>query len=283
MSSAFKQFTVSFRPGEHIYGEGERSASMFIVQSGAVRLYRKSNGGQTELGVMEKGDFFGEMAILEGGKRQHCAEAAESCELIEINAATFDAMIRRNMEIGIRMLRKLSSRLRRAEEAMESLAEGSTHALERPAAQAAPARTPPPPAEPPQPSPVILPPAPPTESPEATLSPEHEPEAGEPRLVVEDGSASFPLVGEESLIGRYDPVTEIQPEVDLTEVDLKRSVSRRHARVTRRNGDFYVIEEVGALNGTTLNGHRLVTGKPTPLQPGDTLSLGMVRLVFHSQ
>ena len=101
--------------------------------------------------------------------------------------------------------------------------------------------------------------------------------------MVEDGSASFPLVGEESLIGRYDPVTEIQPEVDLTEVDLKRSVSRRHARVTRRNGDFYVIEEVGALNGTTLNGQRLVTGKPTPLHPGDTLSLGMVRLVFHSQ
>jgi CRP-like cAMP-binding protein len=281
MSSPFKQFTVSFLPGERIYGEGERSASMFIVQSGAVRLFRKSNGGQTEIGIMEKGDFFGEMAILEGGKRQHCAEAAEASELIEINAATFDAMIRRNMEIAIRMLRKLSSRLRRAEEAMEALAAGSSQVLERraprPVAEPAPA-----PAAPEPPPPVIVTPSPAEVASEATLSPEGE-EGGEPRLVAEDGSASFPLVGEESLIGRYDPVTEIQPEVDLTEVDLKRSVSRRHARVMRRNGDFYVIEEVGALNGTSLNGQRLVTGKPTPLHPGDTLSLGMVRLVFHSQ
>ncbi len=83
------------------------------------------------------------------------------------------------------------------------------------------------------------------------------------------------------MIGRYDPVTETQPEVDLTPVDIKRSVSRRHARITVANGNFFLVEEVGALNGTFINGTRLVSGRPTPLKDGDSLGLGTVKLIFR--
>jgi hypothetical protein len=286
MSSPFKQFTITYQPGEHIYGEGERGASMFIVQSGAIRLFRQGNGGTVELGVMEKGDFFGEMVILEGGTRRHSAAAIEPTVLIEINAATFDAMIRRNMEIAIRMLRKLSSRLRRAEQALASRPDGpvaaeaasSVIAPPAPDRSAVPAPTlVPPRAAPPEPAPPRDDPAPPVAGDStATDGPEVE-----PCLILEGNESQFSVSGDEALIGRYDPVTEIQPEVDLTEVDLKRSVSRRHARIARRDGAFFLIEEVGALNGTFLNGKKLVPGKPNPLSDGDTLTLGTVRLVFR--
>ena len=92
----------------------------------------------------------------------------------------------------------------------------------------------------------------------------------------------FPVNGNETLIGRFDPVTELMPDVDLTQVDLKRSVSRRHARLVRTNEGFVLTEEVGALNGTFVNGTKLVTGRPHPIQDGDRVSFGMVKLIFKA-
>ena len=103
-----------------------------------------------------------------------------------------------------------------------------------------------------------------------------------PRLVSESGDTVYPLAASESLIGRYDPVTETQPEVDLTLLDIKRSVSRRHARITIQDGAIHLVEEVGALNGTFINGSKLVTGRPAPLRDSDRVSVGTVNLVFHS-
>ena len=55
------------------------------------------------------------MSLLEGTPRNMSAEALEGCELIEINSTTFDRMIRSNVEIAVRLLRKLSGRLQKAE------------------------------------------------------------------------------------------------------------------------------------------------------------------------
>ena len=78
-------------------------------------------GIKQELAVMEKGDFFGEIAVLEGLPRSTSAEAIEDVDLIEINSTTFDKMIRANIEIAVRMLRKLSNRLQEANRKIESL------------------------------------------------------------------------------------------------------------------------------------------------------------------
>jgi pSer/pThr/pTyr-binding forkhead associated (FHA) protein len=72
------------------------------------------------------------------------------------------------------------------------------------------------------------------------------------------------------------------PDVDLTQVDLKRSVSRRHARLVRTSEGYVLTEEVGALNGTLVNGTKLVTGRPHPVKDGDRVSVGMVKLVFRT-
>ena len=74
----------------------------------------------------------------------------------------------------------------------------------------------------------------------------------------------------------------MRPDIDLTEFDFKRTVSRRHARIICAKGAYAVMEEVGALNGTLVNGNQLVTGGRHPLADGDKLEIGAVTMVFHT-
>jgi CRP-like cAMP-binding protein len=191
------------------------------------------------------------MSILEGLPRTISAEAVEDAELIEINSMTFDKMIKGNIEIAIRMLRKLSIRLRETERRLEGLqADGRS---------ATPARQ------------------------TAAAKPRAAGNAGTgTRLEVDGDGTSFAIAASETLIGRFDPVTEQMPDVDLTQVDLKRSVSRRHARLVRTNEGFILTEEIGALNGTFVNTTKLVTGRAHPVQDGDKVGIGMVKLVFRA-
>jgi len=100
-------------------------------------------------------------------------------------------------------------------------------------------------------------------------------------LVHEGGPLSFPITSETVRIGRYDPVTGALPEIDLTQVDTHRSVSRRHARIVFDGGSFLLSEEMGVLNGTFINGRRLTSGESAPLRSGDKLSFGTISVVFR--
>jgi hypothetical protein len=99
------------------------------------------------------------------------------------------------------------------------------------------------------------------------------------RLVdVATGTAFFFSNGDETLIGRADPVTGILPDVDLTPVDTNRSVSRRHAKIIRSGEDYHVLEEVGTVNGTYVNDQRIPTGVPVTLHNGDLLKIGLISM-----
>ena len=255
-TNPLKDFTVRFAAGDWIYREGDPGAEMFIVHSGSVQILRVRDGKEQLLTTMERGDFVGEMSVLEGAPRGTCARAAEETELVEITGAIFDRMIRGNIEIAVRMLRKLSGRLQESQRRVEALGAGAGAAVEpEPPAEAVPV---------PVPAPV--------------QAADRIPADCLAALVHGEGGHIFPIRGAISLIGRFDPVTGTRPEIDLTAFDTSRSVSRRHARVTAEGSALFVSEEVGALNGTFLNGKRLVPGKPEPIRPGDKLALGMVEL-----
>ena len=100
--------------------------------------------------------------------------------------------------------------------------------------------------------------------------------AGEPRgpaLVVRAGGGrageSFETEGPRTLIGR-------SPECDVFLDDV--TVSRRHALVVRKNGQF-IIEDKGSLNGTFLNRRRIESGE---LEDGDEVQIGKYKLTFLS-
>jgi hypothetical protein len=103
-------------------------------------------------------------------------------------------------------------------------------------------------------------------------------------LVVERGDAAgteFIIDGEESNIGRWDADNGIFPDVDLDSHDQEAKVSRRHARIIRRAGQFFV-EDLGSTNGTYVNrGRRLIPGSPQLLVDQDEIIVGKTFLRFH--
>jgi predicted component of type VI protein secretion system len=82
----------------------------------------------------------------------------------------------------------------------------------------------------------------------------------------------------EFLVGRPDPVTGIQPEINLGPFDTTRTLSRRHAKILREGGLYFVREEVGTTNGTFVNGERIKTGAAVPLKPGNRLRFGSIEV-----
>lgn len=85
----------------------------------------------------------------------------------------------------------------------------------------------------------------------------------------------------EILVGREDATSDIFPELDLTPYGaLEKGVSRRHAKITRHD-DELTVEDVGSVNGTFLNGHRLTPYQKVPIDSGDVLQLGALGLQVY--
>jgi hypothetical protein len=243
-------FVVEFDEGEHVFRESDLGTEMFIIQEGRVEILQEMQGEQRQLAVLEKGDFFGEMAVLEDLPRTAGARALTSVKLLMINGSTFDQMLRSNPEIAVRMMRKLSRRLRETDRMLrESLGRSEAQPM------------------------VEMPPA----------AREAKPPVSPERLVHKSGIDFFLSRGPETTIGRRDPVTGIHPDVDLTPADTQRSISRRHAKIFRRGEKFFLVEEIGTMNGTFINGVRLETGVPTEMKAGDEIRCGLVPLHFKAE
>jgi CRP-like cAMP-binding protein len=245
----FDKYKVSFKKGSIIFAEGDLGNEMFIIQTGRVRIFKNIDGFDQTLTELEKGDFFGEMSILEGMPRSAAAEAEEDCELIKINSANFVAMIKSNVEIAIRIMRKLSLRLREANVQIEKLMHASTEMLAAADLQ----------------------------------RPRPKKELGDVKayLVSTISGKTFPITKDEAYIGRVDRVTGAIPEIDLSDEDPKRFISRRHAKIVKDEKAFQLVEEIGTVNGTYLNNQRLTTGTPSNLKNGDILTIANVTLTFY--
>ena len=104
------------------------------------------------------------------------------------------------------------------------------------------------------------------------------------RLVIEKGRSSgkqFLLNDTEAQIGRWDADGGIFPDVDLDTDDPEAKVSRRHARITLNNGQYF-LEDLGSTNGTFINrGKRLPPGQRQALCDGDEIIVGKTFLRFH--
>jgi FHA domain/Double zinc ribbon len=104
------------------------------------------------------------------------------------------------------------------------------------------------------------------------------------KLVIERGKSvgkQFMLSSTESQIGRWDADGGIFPDVDLDSDDPEAKVSRRHARITMREGQYF-LEDMGSTNGTFVNrGKRLAAGERYQLKDGDEIIVGKTFLRFQ--
>jgi len=240
---------LDLKEGEYVFHEGDLGTEMFIIHEGKIEILNKMNDEEVAIAVLEKGDFFGEMSILEDMPRAASARALTPAKVLQINGSTFDQMLKDNPEVAVRMMRKLSRRLRETDELLRgtTMYKNSSTPLSREI-----------------PTPILQAPAEGTEK------------------LIHFSGMEFPLsTGAETTVGRKDPVTGIYPDVDLSPLDAQRSISRRHAKIYRRGGKFFLGEEIGTMNSTFLNGMRLETGVPAEIHKGDELRFGVVVLKFE--
>jgi CRP-like cAMP-binding protein len=234
---------VEYESNEFIFRQGDPGDLMYLVQAGEVEVLQDLGGHENQVAVLERGDFFGEMAVLEEEPRTHSVRTLSAAKLIKIDRDGFQKMLVRNAEIAVRMIRKLSLRLLSAEDMLMRAWTGADPEAE---AEAAPVRV-----------------------------------RGLAKLVaVADGTEiALPDQGKVA-IGRVDPINEIRPDVDLTKVDTQLTTSRRHARILR-GADGFFIQEERATNGTFVNGQRISAERPLEIRSGDDIMFGAVRMRFQ--
>ncbi len=110
-----------------------------------------------------------------------------------------------------------------------------------------------------------------------------EPAVVGPRLVVDASGAEIPLPDkDEILVGREDPVSGIYPDVDMTPHGGEEGgVSRRHARLTKESGKYYV-EDLDSTNFTFVNKQKLAPKTRQALDDGDEIRFGRVALKLRT-
>jgi CRP-like cAMP-binding protein len=117
----FQRFGREFPKGTVLFREGDPGKEMYVVQSGKVNITKTVRDTEKVLAALGPGEFFGEMSILNNKPRSAGAVMAEDGKLLVIDPRTFEAMIRGNVEIAVRLIKKLSDRLQEADDQIENL------------------------------------------------------------------------------------------------------------------------------------------------------------------
>jgi CRP-like cAMP-binding protein len=117
----FERHGHTYAAGEVVFREGDPGAELYVIQSGRIELSRRVRGRDTHLLTLPAGEFFGEMAIVNNKPRSATATALEESRMLVLDARTFEAMVRGNSEIALRLIKKLAARLDQANQQVERL------------------------------------------------------------------------------------------------------------------------------------------------------------------
>jgi transposase-like protein len=107
-----RELVLEFSDGETIFTEGEESREMYIVQSGEVQITKRFSSGEIKLATIAKGDFVGEMALLESLPRSATAKSVGKTRLVVLQPGGLLLKIRRDPTFAFEMLQRLSHRIR---------------------------------------------------------------------------------------------------------------------------------------------------------------------------
>ncbi|MGV3523990.1 MAG: sensor histidine kinase [Candidatus Sericytochromatia bacterium] len=123
--------SVALNAGETLFKQGDPAESLYVILSGTVAVFgRDPQGQELELSVLEPGDFFGELALVDGGTRSATIRAAQNCELFQLGRQGFLSALTRSPELLSELLADISSKISSANEKIfnEMLARQKVHA-----------------------------------------------------------------------------------------------------------------------------------------------------------
>jgi len=113
----------AYRQGEVIFVRGDPGSTMYFIESGRVRIVLTSaEGKELVLTILESGDFFGDLALLDGEPRSADALAHDHCRLLLLRQVDFYRALESRPHMAASLLRVMARRLRRNADIIEDAA-----------------------------------------------------------------------------------------------------------------------------------------------------------------
>jgi CRP-like cAMP-binding protein len=248
---ALKKFITKYAAGDVIYKKGDIQTDFFIINKGKVQL--KHDGSGQILATLSKGDFFGEESLNSEQNAIYSVEVIEDSFLIKIPYVSLTEMLKQTPDIALKILKKLSEKHIKIQNVLMEMASVVPAAKDKPTAKEAKRED--------QTSEKI---------------------GGEIKayLIIQRSNRLVQLTKTQTFLGRRDYTTGFVPDIDLTDEDEEKYISRKHAKIQFKDGKFYLSEEPGAINGTFLNGSKLQTGVKHELHAEDEITLCHLNIVF---
>ena len=101
-----------FKKGEIIFFEGEPGAGMYVIENGKIGIYKNfDDNSKEELAVLQSGEFFGEMALLDESARSATAVALDNTSVLGLFRHDLFNLINRKPKLGNKILLKLAQML----------------------------------------------------------------------------------------------------------------------------------------------------------------------------
>lgn len=113
---------ADYTRGETVFAEGEQGDTLFIVETGKVKIGRRAaDGRENMLSVMGPSDMFGELSLFDPGPRTATATVLTDARLASLAHSSLRPWISDRPEIAEQLLRVLARRLRRTNDALADL------------------------------------------------------------------------------------------------------------------------------------------------------------------
>src|SRR5690349_15907958 len=112
----------TFRAGEIVFHRDDPGQVLYVIRAGKVKIYITSQDGQeVSLAVFGPGDYFGELALLDGQPRSASAVAIDLVEVYALQRSDFINIVIHHPRIAIQVMNVLSQRLRQTDAMIEDL------------------------------------------------------------------------------------------------------------------------------------------------------------------
>lgn len=113
----------TFKAGTRLFAKGDRGDSMYLIESGTVRIsFHDQDANLVVLAELGAGDFFGEMALIDGRNRSANADVVGDARLAVLQREAFVTFVRDTPDVAMEMLAALSERIRRTDELLRGRA-----------------------------------------------------------------------------------------------------------------------------------------------------------------
>ena len=117
----FERFGRSYAGGDVVFTEDDPAAEVFMILEGRIRLLKRVRAVERDIVILKAGDIFGEAALVRGQLRSASAVALGQCRVLAFTTDDFEALLKEQPEIALKLIGQLNRRLQAAEERIENM------------------------------------------------------------------------------------------------------------------------------------------------------------------